>query len=87
MTPDLDLVRPYVARFFDEVPALIGWVGEDALARVVKLGYPRVVETATAQLGAGALARTDLTPAITRNLLDGAWALGEALSSRRRWAR
>jgi len=87
VTPDLELVRPYVARFFAEVPALIGWLGEDALARVVKLGYPRVVETATAELGAAALTRTDLTPAVSRNLLDGAWALGEALASRERWAR
>jgi len=85
--PDLDLVRPYVPRFFEEVPRLVEWVGEDALARVIRLGYPRVIEDATAQLGAAALERTDLSAAVSRNLLDGAHALGEALTSRQRWAR
>jgi len=84
---DLDLVRPYVPRFFDEVPELVGWVGEDALARVIRLGYPRVVEDETARLGAAALERTDLSPAVSRNLLDGAHVLGEALTSRKRYAR
>ncbi len=69
------------------MPRLVEWVGEDALARVIRLGYPRVIEDATAQLGAAALERTDLSAAVSRNLLDGAHALGEALTSRQRWAR
>jgi len=86
-TPDLALVRPYVPRFFEEVPGLVAWVGDDALARVMRLGYPCVVEAATAQLGAAALERTDLSAAVSRNLLDGAHALGEAITSRRWYAR
>lgn len=48
---DPDLVRAYVPRFFEEVPRLGEWVGEDALARVIRLGCPRVIEDATARLG------------------------------------
>ena len=55
-TPDLDLVRPYVTRFFTEVPRLSAWVGDDALARVVRFGFPRVVERATLRLAEEALA-------------------------------
>jgi len=83
---DPDLVRAYVPRFFEEVPRLGEWVGEDALARVIRLGYPRVIEDATARLGSAALERTDLSAAVARNLLDGAHALGEALRSRQRYA-
>ncbi len=85
-TTDPDLVRAYVPRFFEEVPRLGEWVGEDALARVIRLGYPRVIEDATARLGSAALERTDLSAAVARNLLDGAHALGEALRSRQRYA-
>ena len=55
-TPDLDLVRPYVGRFFTEVPRLSAWVGDDALARVVRFGFPRVVERSTLRLAEEALA-------------------------------
>ena len=38
---DLDVVRPYVERYFTDVPAMAGRVGEDALARVATLGLPQ----------------------------------------------
>ncbi|HEX2705606.1 MAG TPA: M1 family aminopeptidase, partial [Candidatus Lustribacter sp.] len=41
---DDSVVRPYVARYFEEIPLLAGWVGEDALARVVLLAFPKVIE-------------------------------------------
>jgi len=59
---DQDVLRPYVARYFTDVPALSGRVGEDALATVAALAYPgRLVEDSTAALSAAALRRRDLT--------------------------
>jgi aminopeptidase N len=86
VAPDLDLVRPYVNRFFAEVPRLSAWVGDDALARVVRFGFPRVVERATLSLADEALGRANLSPAARRNIVDGASALGEAVVSRERYA-
>jgi aminopeptidase N len=84
--PDLDLLRPYVARFFTEVPRLSGWLGDDALARVVRFGFPRVVERRTLELAVDALATATLSPATRRNIVDGASALSEAVVSRERYA-
>ncbi len=83
-TGDVGLVRPYAHRFFTEVPRLRGWLAEDALARVVRFGFPRVVEQATLDAAEIALAG-DLSPATRRNIVDGASALGEALLSRERF--
>jgi aminopeptidase N len=85
-TPDLDLVRPYVSRFFAEIPRLSRWVGEDAMARVVRFGFPRVVERATLRLAEEALAGDGLSTATRRNIVDGASALSEAVVSRERYA-
>ncbi len=85
-TPDLDLVRPYVPRFFAEVPRLSAWLGDDALARVVRFGFPRVVERATLRLAEEALGNGALSPATRRNIVDGASSLGEAVRSRERYA-
>ena len=87
VAPGLDLVRPYVSRFFAEVPRLSAWVGDDALARVVRFGFPRVVERATLSLAEEALEQPTLSPATRRNIVDGASALGEAVVSRERFAR
>ena len=80
---DLDDVRPFVERFFTDVPAMHQWVGEDALARVASLAYPwTVVEPATEVLGVAALGRGDLTPAVRRSMVDAQAQLVEALRSR-----
>jgi aminopeptidase N len=84
--PDLDLLRPYVARFFTEVPRLTAWLGDDALARVVRFGFPRVVERRTLALAEDALVSATLSPATRRNIVDGASALSEAVVSRERYA-
>ncbi|MFM6848891.1 MAG: aminopeptidase N [Terrabacter sp.] len=80
--PDDDLVDDYVPRFFTDVPAMSGWVGEDALSRVVLVAFPRVFTDETARLSAGALSRDDLTPAVRRSLVDADAELREALASR-----
>jgi len=83
---DQDVLRPYVARYFTDVPALSGRVGEDALARVAKLAYPsHVVEASTADQSAAALRRHDLTASVRRAIVDADSQLREALASRARF--
>ena len=78
-----DLVRPYVARFHRDVPALEGRVGQDALARVATIAYPStVVEEATATATDERLAAGDLSPAVRRALTDQQSVLREVLASR-----
>ena len=82
LTPDLAMVRSFVPRYFTEVPAMREWVGADALERVTRLAYPaRVVEPATAELSARALAR-ELPAAVRRPVVDCDSRLREALRSR-----
>ena len=82
LSPEPELVRPYVPRYFTDVPAMAEWVGQDALERVARLAYPsRVVEHATAEQSARALARPDLTAAVRRPMVDADSALREALRS------
>jgi aminopeptidase N len=80
--PTDELVEPWVERYFTDVPAMSGWVGEDALSRIVALAFPQVFTAETARLSAAALARTDLTPAVRRSLVDGDSDLREVLASR-----
>jgi aminopeptidase N len=83
---DQDVLRPYVPRYFADVPALSGRVGEDALARIAALAYPaNVVETSTAEQSAAALRRTDLTASVRRAVVDADAQLREALASRARF--
>jgi aminopeptidase N len=83
---DQDVLSPYVARYFADVPALSGRVGEDALARIAALAYPAtLVETSTAVQSAAALKRTDLTASVRRALVDADAELREALASRLRF--
>jgi aminopeptidase N len=84
-TSDPALTRPYVARFLDGIPAMAAWVGADALEKVVRFGFPRVVEPASVDLVDAALARPDLTPALRRAYVEWSWPLREAVASRRRW--
>ena len=80
---DQDVLRPYVARYFSDVPAMAGRVGEDALARVAALAYPAsMVEAATADRSAAALRRQDLTASVRRAIVDADSQLREALASR-----
>jgi len=80
---DLDVLRPYVSRYFVDVPALSGRLGEDALARVAALAYPaNVVEVSTADQSAAALRRSGLGASVHRAIADADSQLREALVSR-----
>jgi aminopeptidase N len=83
LADDLDVVRPYARRYFEDVPAMREWVGEDALSRVASLAYPgRVVEDATVELSEAALSGGRLTAAVRRSVVDAESELREALRSR-----
>ena len=83
LADDLDTVRPYVDRYFEDVPAMTQWVGEDAIARVATLAYPgRVVEDATVARSEAALGEGGLTPGVRRSMVDAESQLREALRSR-----
>ena len=80
---DMDLLRPYVGRYFSDVPRLSGRVGEDALARIAALAYPsKMVEKSTAEQSLVALQRADLTASVRRAIVDADSQLHEALASR-----
>jgi aminopeptidase N len=82
-----DLLRGYVPRFHRDVPALADRVGQDALARVAALAYPRtVVERATDDATSARLAEGNLSPAVRRALVDQQSVLREVLASRERFA-
>ncbi|HYN65392.1 MAG TPA: aminopeptidase N [Ornithinibacter sp.] len=86
VTPDPDLVRPWVEQVGDLVVGLSARMGDDALSRVVTAIHPtRLVDDATATASAAMLARDDLTPGVRRALVDADHELREALTSRRRF--
>ena len=81
--PDPTLVGGYVDRFPDAIVRMSGWMGDDALDRVVKAAFPKaLVSRETAAMAKRALDRDDLTPGVRRALTDQAHELGEALTSR-----
>ena len=80
---DLSLVRPYVQRYFEEVPLMTEWLGEDALSRVASMNYPsRFVSDETLALSKACLARDDLQQGVRRAMVDAQSELEEALASR-----
>ena len=86
ISPSDDLVADFVPRFFDDVPQMSEWVGEDALARVVLVAFPKVFTEEADELSRQALRRDDLTPAVRRSLVDADAELREALASREAFA-
>ncbi len=85
IAPDPGLVREHVGSYLDGVEAMTAWVGADALKKVTRFGFPRVVEQRTIDLVDAALARPDLPAPVRRDLLEWSWPVREALLSRRRF--
>ncbi|MFV0462414.1 MAG: aminopeptidase N [Nostocoides sp.] len=80
------LVESYARRYFDDVPAMAEWVGEDALARVAEMAYPRtVIEPWLVELNDQALARRGLSAAVRRVIVDADSRIRERLRSRDRF--
>ncbi|SNC63012.1 aminopeptidase N [Kytococcus aerolatus] len=77
-----ELLAPYVERYLQEIPALSGVLGEDALARVAQLAFPLQVPTAaTAEAVDAVLAGDTVSPAVRRSMVDQRSVLGEILRS------
>lgn len=80
---DTAVLRPYVERYFADVPAMCAWVGDDAMARVAKLAYPvQLAEPETLQRSRAAQGRSDLTAAVRRGIVDQESVLRQVLLSR-----
>ncbi|AKT51242.1 aminopeptidase N [Arsenicicoccus sp. oral taxon 190] len=82
-TGSTEVLRPYVDRYFADVPAMCAWVGDDAMARVARLAYPvHLAEPATLQASQEAQQRSDLTAAVRRGIVDQETILRQVLASR-----
>ncbi|MFF9894148.1 aminopeptidase N [Streptomyces longispororuber] len=80
-----DLVRPYVARYFDDAVGLAARRGPAIAEAAGRHAFPLpAVDNDTLRLGETCLARTDLTPALRRRLTDQLDDLARALRVRRR---
>jgi aminopeptidase N len=80
------LVRPYVARYFTDIPATAGFRTGWALGRVTLLAYPVAVAGEADLIQAEqTLRRSDLPAPIRRALADGTDELRRALRARKRY--
>ncbi|MFE1173762.1 aminopeptidase N [Streptomyces sp. NPDC058773] len=78
-----DLLRPYVARYFTDVPALAAARGPALAAAAGRYAFPAtVVEDDTRRLGEACLTDRDPVPALRRRLLDQLDDLRRALRVR-----
>ena len=84
-SPSRDLVRPFVRPYLEAIPRMTSWVGDDALTKVVRFGFPLVIEQQTVDLVDAALTRSELDAGIRRAYVEWSWPVREALASRRRW--
>ncbi|MBD2758002.1 aminopeptidase N [Yimella sp. cx-573] len=81
---DPALVRPYVERYFEVIPALADRLGEFATSKIARAGFPiEVTEPATSTAAHAALDRGRMTANVRRAVVDSAAALDEALASMR----
>ncbi len=80
----LDLVRPYVARYFDQVGTLAQQFGGMPAGSLTRTGFPMaVVEEATLDAARAAIEQDGLVSGIRRSLIDSTAALRERIDSRR----
>ncbi|MCI3929967.1 aminopeptidase N [Streptomyces sp. AN091965] len=79
-----DLVRPYLARYFDDAVDLAARRGPAIADATGRHAFPSAVDDETLRLGEACLARTDLTPALRRRLADQLDDLARALRVRRK---
>ena len=80
----LDLVRPYVWRYFEQVGTLAEQFGGMPAGSLTRTGFPMaVVEESTLAGAHAAIGQSDLVPGIRRALVDATAALQERVDSRR----
>ncbi|NYJ75782.1 aminopeptidase N [Allobranchiibius huperziae] len=82
----IDLVRPYVARYFAQVGSLAQTFGGMPAEQLTRAGFPHVVvEPATLEAARAAIDGEGLSAGIRRALIDQTAALEERITSRRRY--
>ncbi|HWC23671.1 MAG TPA: aminopeptidase N [Flexivirga sp.] len=82
---DQEITRPYVERFFDELPKLSSRLGDMVLHLLAADGYPiTVVEQRTLDLAENALAG-ELPAGVRRSFVDGTSRLREQLRSQEKF--
>ncbi|MBB2894700.1 aminopeptidase N [Flexivirga oryzae] len=82
---DQQFTRPYVERFFEELPQLSGTLGDMLLHLLTREGFPvSVVEQRTVELAERALAG-ELPAGVRRSFVDGTSSLREHLRSQERF--
>ncbi|GAB2593404.1 aminopeptidase [Paractinoplanes abujensis] len=82
-TEQIDLVRPYVARYFAEMPEMMRIRNGMSAERTAAAAYPSVVvEPQTRELAARLLADDELDPILRRVVLDADDDLRRALAAR-----
>ncbi|GGB28092.1 aminopeptidase [Flexivirga endophytica] len=82
---DQEITRPYVERFFTELPQLSSKLGDMVLHLLAADGYPTtVVEERTVELAESALAG-QLPAGVRRSFVDGTSRLREQLAAQRRF--
>ena len=79
----VELTAAYVARYFEEMPAMTARRPPMVAQRLASVGYPKFAVTVETLAAARAmLARPDLTPGLARSVVDGTDDLERALASR-----
>ncbi|MDQ2851561.1 MAG: aminopeptidase N, partial [Actinomycetota bacterium] len=82
----IDLVRPYVARYFEQVGSLADHFGGMPAEQLTRAGFPHgVVEPATLQAAQRAIGSPGLSAGIRRALIDQTAALQERITSRQKY--
>jgi aminopeptidase N len=79
----LGLLTPYVARYFEDMPAMMRIRSGMSAERTAGLAYPEIaVSPETRRLAAGLLTREDLDPILRRVVLDADDDMRKALAAR-----
>jgi aminopeptidase N len=79
----IELTRPYVQRYFTEMPAMAQRRTPQVYYSLVSFGFPAfVIEPATLDAGQALLARDDVNPVLRRAVVDGTDEIRRALAAR-----
>lgn len=77
-----EVLAPYIARYVDDIPAMQAWVGQDALARVATLAFPRSLASESLDVEVQRMLSGQLTAAVYRAVVDQQALAREVLNSR-----
>ena len=76
------VLAPYIERYVADIPAMRAWVGEDALARVAVLAFPRQLSSEPLEIEARRMLDAALPASVERAVTDEHARVVEVLDSR-----